>query len=85
MRLSQAATALLAIVARPASASKEGARKLQECALEPIPTNPDNFGEPAAWESIVELLAFPPWETTLANHGCPAVDCLSSRPTAQLS
>lgn len=69
MKLSQAAAALLFVVWPTASA-----RRLQNstCTLEPIPTNPDDFGEPA-WETILEL-AFPPW--AVPAGGCPRIDAV---------
>lgn len=42
-------------------------------ALEPIPTNAADFGEPD-WETILEL-AFPPWSTVPAA-GCPRLDAV---------
>jgi len=41
-------------------------------ALEEIPTNADDFNEPA-WETIIES-AFPPWATPAA--GCPRLDAV---------
>jgi len=57
-----AATLLLLIARQGVNATPEG--------LEPIPTNPDDFGEPA-WEAILEI-AFPTWATP--EGGCPRLD-----------
>ena len=61
MKLFIAATLLL-IARQGANATPEG--------LEPIPTNSDDFGEPA-WEAILEI-AFPTWATP--EGGCPRLD-----------
>lgn len=53
-----------------AEAEPPAPAKTTECTLKDIPTNPDDFDEPA-WEDILEI-AFPTWEAP--PNGCPRLD-----------
>ena len=78
MKLSQAASILLAIANHLVSAQNDTATDAAtptttaECTLEAIPIREDDFGEPD-WETILEI-AFPTWSKPA--NGCPRLDSL---------
>ena len=78
MKLSQAASILLAIANHLVSAQNDTATNAAtptttaECTLEAIPIREDDFGEPD-WETILEI-AFPTWSKPA--NGCPRLDSL---------
>ena len=70
--MSAEATRALLDIAAPTTTVAPTTTAESSCALQPIPTNPDDFDEPH-WETILEL-AFPTWATPA--NGCPRLDAL---------
>ena len=71
MRFSRRSIVTIALAAATA-ANLAAAGEPAPPTLLPIPTNPDDFDEPA-WETILEI-AFPTWATPA--NGCPRLDAL---------